>query len=305
VTREEAERLLGLAREANFLGPEAATWVERLAPEREQLVEAARFLVGSGQEEAAAELAAGVWRLWLVSGDVASGRRLLAAALEDGAARPSRARALALYGVGLLAFRQGEQAESRARNEAALETARAVGDPEAEALALVGLSRVAFPRGRLRPRPLARARSAGADARPRPGRRRRPLHMLAAGTRLAGDHDGAAALYTESLELARRLGDGRMVGIELHNLGHVELHRGDVEAAEHCFAERAGIRNEDDPYEQAMTHLNRAALAFACGDRDLAADLLGRTEATLESSGIVLDPDDAFEVDWLRARLGS
>jgi tetratricopeptide (TPR) repeat protein len=245
-----------------------------------------------------------VWRLWLVSGDVAGGRQLIAATLQDGAAMPSRAWALALYGDGLLAFRQGAQAESRARNEAALETARAVGDREAEALALVGLSRVAFRDGdydrvrslALEARELTRDLDPNADVA--------PLHMLAAGTRLAGDHDGAAALYDESLELNRRLGDSRMVGVELHNLGHVELHRGNVEAAERCFAECADVRNEDDPYEAAMTRLNRAALAFARGDRHLAADLLGRTTETLEAAGIVLDPDDAFEVDWLRARLG-
>jgi tetratricopeptide (TPR) repeat protein len=271
--------------------------------EREQLVEAVGFLVEHGEEEAAAELAVGVWRLWLVSGDLAEGRRLLAAALDAGAAKPSRARALALYGDGLLAFRQGAQAESRARNEEALEAARAVGDREAEALALVGLSRVAFRDGdydrirslALEARELTRDLDPDADVA--------PLHMLAAGTRLAGDHDGAAALYNESLELNRRLGDGRMVGVELHNLGHVELHRSDVEAAERCFAEREAASNQDDPYEQAMTHLNQAVLAFAHGDRDVAADLLGRTRATLDASGIVLDPDDAFEVDLLRARL--
>ena len=291
---DEAGRLLALAREGDLA---------QLRSEQASLEEAVRFLAADGRDEEAAELAAGVWRLWLVSGDVAEGRRLLAAALDAGAGTPSRARAVALYGDGSLAFRQGAQAESRARNEAALETARAAGDQEAEALALVGLSRVAFRDGdydrvcslALEARELTRDLDPDADVA--------PLHMLAAGTRLAGDHDGAVALYRESLELNRRLGDSRMVGMELHNLGHVELHRGNVEAAERRFAERAAVSNQDDPYEQAMTHLNQAGLAFARGDRDLAADLLGRTQATLEASGIVLDPDDAFEVDWLHVRL--
>jgi tetratricopeptide (TPR) repeat protein len=281
---DEAGRLLALAREGELA---------RLRSEQASLEEAVRFLAADGRDEEAAELAAGVWRLWLVSGDLAGGRRLLGAALEGGGP-PSRARALALYGDGLLAFRQGAQAESRARNE----TARAVSDREAESLALVGLSRVALRDGdydRVRSlafeaRELTRDREPDADVA--------PLHMLAAGTRLAGDADGAAELYQESLELNRRLGDSRMVGVELHNLGHVELHRGDVEAAERCFAEREAASNQDDPYEQAMTHLNQAH-----GDCHLAADLLGRTQATLDASGIVLDPDDAFEVDWLRARL--
>lgn len=152
--RVDAERLLKLAREAKLQGPEASTWIERLSREQEGLVRAARFLAESGEEEAAAELAAKVWRLWLMSGDLAAGRRLLAAALDVGDGKPSRARALALYGDGVLAFRAGAQTESRHRNEAALEVARAVGDKEAEALALVGLSRVAFRDGDYAPRPV-------------------------------------------------------------------------------------------------------------------------------------------------------
>jgi len=35
------------------------------------------------------------------------------------------------------------------------------------------------------------------------------------------------------------------------------------------------------------------------------AELLRRTQSTLDGAGIVLDPDDAFEVKWLRERVGS
>lgn len=196
MTRGEAERLLALAREAKLIGSDAPKWVERLGPEREELVEAARFLAENGEEEAAAELAANVWRLWLVSGDVSGGRQLLAAALDVGEGRPSRARAL--YGAGSLAFRAGAQTESRDRNEAALEAARAVGDREAEALALVGLSRVAFRDGdyaRVRllaaeARELTRDLDAAAGAA--------PLHMLAAGDAARRrPRRGRRALYRE------------------------------------------------------------------------------------------------------------
>src|SRR5437870_7416499 len=199
MTREEAERLLSLAREARFIGPAAPAWVERLASMREEFVEAARFLTSKGEEEAAADLAANVWRLWFLVGDVAGGRRLLAAALDVGRQPASRSRALALYGDGVLAFRAGEQAESEGRNEQALEVARAVGDREAEALALVGLSRVAFRDGDYEhvqalaeeARGLVRELDADADVP--------PLHLLAAGTRLGGDYNAAFELYNESL----------------------------------------------------------------------------------------------------------
>ncbi len=303
MTREEAERLRVLAREAKLVGPDAPMWVERLEPERDGLVDAARFLAQNGEEEAAAELAANVWRLWLRSGDFAGGRRLLAVALDVGRQKPSRSRALALYGDGLLAFRAGAQAESKERNDKALDAARAVGDREAEALALVGLSRVALRSGDYaRVRSLAaRARELTRDFDAASGLA--PLHLLAAGTRLDGDYDAAFKLYTESLDLYRRLGDHRGVGMELHNIGHVELHRGNVDQAKDCFAECAAIRNRDDPYEKAMTDLNDAALALARGETEQATELLRRMQAGLESAEIVLDPDDAFEVLWLQDRL--
>jgi tetratricopeptide (TPR) repeat protein len=304
MTRGEAERLLALAREAKLKGPDAARWVERLSPEQQKLVEAARFLAENGDEEAAAELAEKVWWLWYLPGDLDGARQLFTAALDGGEGSPSRARALALYSAGRVAFRAGAQGESQARNEAALQAARAVGARDAEALALVGLSRVAFRDGDYQ-----RVRSLAAEARELAGdldaaTGAAPLHMLAAGTRLAGEYDEAVKLYNESLELAHRTGDSRGVGMELHNIGHIELHRGNIDAAERCFAERAEVCNNDDPYEAAMTHLNHSALAFARGDREGAAELLQRTQSTLDGVGIVLDPDDAFEVSWLRDRLG-
>jgi tetratricopeptide (TPR) repeat protein len=303
MTQGEAERLLALAREVKLSGPESSAWVERLKPLREQLLEAVRFLANAGREEEACELAANVWRVWRVSGDIVGGRQLLGAALDVGGSQPSRARALALYGDGLLAFRANAMADSLARNEAALETARAIHDREAEALALVGLSRVALRDGDFgRVRRLAtRARKivATLDAATDVA----PLHLLAVGHRLAGSYDEAFRLYRESLELNRRLGDARMVAIELHNLGHVELHRGHVNEAERCFAECVSLRNQEDPYEAAMTHLNDAALAFAHVDRERAKEVLQNSRSTLEQAGIALDPDDAFEVRWLQDQL--
>lgn len=305
MTREEAEGLLATAREAKLLGPDAKSWIDRLAPKRQDFVEAVRFLAENGDEEAAVELGANVWRLWLVLGDIAGGRQMLSAALDVGQGKPSRVRSLALYGDGALAFRAGAQQDSQVRNEEALAAARTVGDREAEALALVGLSRVALRNG-----DYGRVQSLAATARTLtrdldPAAEVAPLHLLAAGTRLAGDYNRAIDLYAQSLELNRRLGDSRMVGIELHNIGHVEIHREKVHEAERSFEECASIRNQDDPYDAAMTQLNQAALAFARGEHERAAELLRRMQSTLDGAGIVLDPDDAFEVKWLRERVGS
>ena len=302
MTAAEAERLLALSREADFLGPDAALWLERLSPERGALEEAVRTLADSGDAETACELAANVWRLWLMTGDVDGGRALLATALAaDGPPSPSRVRAL--YADGLLAFREGNQSESKERNEAALAAARQIGDEEGRSLALVGLSRVTLrdgDYGRVRAlsaeaRELARPFGAGAEAM--------PLHLLAAGTRLEGELDDAVELYEESLELNRRRGDSIMVAMELHNLGHVEVRRGNVDAARRHFAECASLRSGQNPYDVAMGDLNAAALAVVEGDRAAVLELLSRAGQTLAEAGIVLDPDDQSEVDWLREQL--
>jgi hypothetical protein len=94
-----------------------------------------------------------------------------------------------------------------------------------------------------------------------------------------------------------------MQAAELHNLGHVELHRGNVDAADRLFAEAARLTPAGDRYGEAMTHLNEAAVAFGRGDPDSARRLLARTESIIEEAGIELAPDDRFELDGLRARL--
>lgn len=170
-------------------------------------------------------------------------------------------------------------------------------------MAHLGLSRVAVDDG-----DYERARSLAAKAREfarafDPAMGQAPLHLHAQATRLAGDYDEAAALFRESLELNRRIGDTGMVGVELHNLGHVEIHRGAADAAERYFAECAQLGSGEDAYSKAMTQLNEAAVAWARGDSDRAAELLARADAILDEGGIDPSSDDRFELDWLRRQL--
>jgi tetratricopeptide (TPR) repeat protein len=306
VTAVEAQRLVALSREARWLFPSSFGYpgkdatVERLIPEQDAVVEAARVLVESGDREAAVELAANVWRLWVLSGDIAGGRAFLAGALDGGETKPSRARALALYGDGLLAHRQGALEDSRRRNDEALEAAEASGDDEALALAHLGLSRVTLEDGdhEAARKHAVRAREHARAVGPALGPA--PIHLHAQSVRLAGNYDEAASLFSESLELNRQIGDQGMVPVELHNLGHVELHRGNVDDAERLFAE---LGSPNDPYGAAMTHLNRAAVAFARGERDRVEPLLAGAESILEEAGMEPAPDDRYEIESLRTKL--
>lgn len=311
MTRAEVERLLSLSRESKWTFPSssgkpldestrAEPWIERLLAERESLLDAVRHLLDAGDVDAATELAANTWRVWMVARDIDAGRRFLAPVLDAGGA--PRDRALALYGDGLFAFWQGEGEEARERNEAALVAAEASGDAEALALAHLGLSRVALDDGD-HERARAHAEQAREHARDLGAAMgQAPLHMHAQAARQAGDYDEAAALFEQSLALNRRIGDTGMVDVELHNLGNVELRRGNVDQAERYFAECREL-DRDDPYAVALTTFNEAAIALGRGDRERATTLFTRGEAVLGESGVELATDDRADVDWLRDRL--
>lgn len=253
------------------------------------------------------ETAAATWREWSARGEFAAGRAAMEAALDDARAEaPTPARVRVLYAAGVLAFRQGDQDGSRRHNEEALELACTLADVRGECDALTGLARVALRDGEYglvvelaaRARELARAegdRSAEAG----------PLHLQAAGVRLIGDYDEARALYLESLELNTELGNDAWQAMELHNLGWVELHRGDVDAAAERFAARDAKATGKDAYGDAWRELNRAGLALARGEHDAARKHFDAGKTALEALGAALDPDDGFEYEWLERGLRS
>lgn len=282
----------------------ASTTVARAVEQRHALAQHALALSKDGQHAQALEVAAAAWRLWILAHQEAAGRTFLAAVLDaPGALVNPRARALALYGDGLLAFRLGDLAASRARNAAALEAARTSADDEALTLALLGLSRVELSDGNhARALELAQqSREAAAHLDRAYGQA--PLHMHAQAARALGDSATAAELFRQSLALNRTLGDAGMVTVELHNLGHVELRLGNVDAAAALFAQCAAPDDGTDPYGVAMTRFNQASVALARGDRAGATRLLQEARAGLAGSGTQLASDDAAEFQRLEQQL--
>ncbi len=79
-----------------------------MSRERDSFMKAVAFLMRSDHEDMALEIAANVWRLWVLARDNDGGRRFLAQVLDEGSGKPTRPRALALYGDSLLGFRQRE-----------------------------------------------------------------------------------------------------------------------------------------------------------------------------------------------------
>jgi tetratricopeptide (TPR) repeat protein len=311
----DPNELLVASREARWTFPtsfgrpvatDTPAWAQLLAKELSSLVAAAAWFLSHGDNPSATELAANTWRAWVLHHDEANGRQFLTDVLDaPGAGAPTRFRALVLYGDGLLALRLGAPAESRARNDAALEIARFAEDREAEGLAHLGLSRVDHAEGH------------GQEARTHAEQaytvlcdlglayRQGPLHMRAQAANLSGHIDEAAALFEASVELNRKIGDHGMVVVDLHNLGHAHLRLGNLDRAERFFEECAAlIGDTDDPYELALRAFNQASVAFARGAADRAGSLLHDARALLAGGGVALSPEDASAFDELERQMG-
>lgn len=248
------------------------------------------------------EEAAAHWREWFDRGEFEQGAARVEEALNaPEAGGPSVDRVRVLYGAHLLAFRRGLPSGEYAQQS--LDLARALGDVRGECDGLTGLAREALRAGDYR-----RVAEYAADglSRARAGGDRvaegAPLHLYAAGVRLSGDYERARDLYLESVGLGDELGDERRKQLEFHNLGWVELHRGDVDAAQRMFAERDS-RSGLDAMGDAWTELNRAGVALARGQHEEAAALFIAGKGKLEQLGAALDPDDQFEFDWLSGQL--
>lgn len=300
--RDEALATLALAEEAQpeLTGPRAAEWLDRLEAQHDRIRGALAWFLEHGGEREALRLGAAIWRFWMVRGHHALGREWLERTLATpGAAEPAPARAHALYGAGVLAFRQGDQEASRELNEEALEVARKAEDHRGEANALVGLARVAFREGD-HEAVCARAEEAIAVARrlQAPEAVAAPLHLLAAGTRQAGDYTRAQALYEESLALSRELGDQRGVAMELLNLAAVHKHLGNLSRAEDLL--REGIPQMRTVGDDGLTVAGVVVMAgvLAQGPEPArGARLLGAVDVLVEASGQMLDPDDQAEYE--------
>jgi len=264
-----------------------------------------RALAEAGDGPGALALVARVWReVWFTPGDVDGGAAAAAAALDaPGADQASVDRARVLYADHLFAFRAADHERARVRAEECLRVAREARDLRGECDGLTGLARVAFRDGDYdHVVELAREGRAKAQAVGDRAAEAGPLHLEAAGTRLGGDQAAARELYTRSLELARELGNEGTVANELHNLGWVELHLGNLEAAGGRFREYEQAANA--AHHRPWLELDRAGIAAARGDLDEARARLAAGERLIAEAGLAQDPDDQYELDWLRAKVG-
>ena len=254
-------------------GPEAASWLDRLELEHDNLRAALDWSASeAGEQLTGLRLATGLWRFWEIRGHAEEGRhwfeRLLAATRDDETAL----RANALTGAGILAFTQGDFAAAIAFHEQSLELNRRLGNPEGIAYAINNVANAALQQG-----DYARARELYEQAvvivgqlGDRHGRAFGLMNMADVLER-QGDYEGARAHFDESVVAFRALGDRWGEAFALDAFGLIAARQGDVETARALHVEAAAMSREmDDDRGVARALVNLGDLAARVGDPERA-----------------------------------
>jgi tetratricopeptide (TPR) repeat protein len=297
----EAVRCLQLVREAqeHFTRPDEDRWFDRLEAMETEIESAARWFLDNGDANSAFALTAPLWSFWYARGHVQIGAALLDELLVKTVPGHAISRARAVYARGELAFRQGHNDQARTYFEGALRGASGDAAWEIRNRALAGLARVA-----LREHDFAGVQRLATEAR-RLARKYSdknlewlPLHLQAAAARMLGDRVQARALYEESIALARELGTTGRLTIELHNLGYLDLHDGNLSDAKTRFREALILAEKSrDELTLRYSILDGAIIALANGRLDNASRLLGAAQAHFQAAGAMPDPDDQLEME--------
>jgi predicted ATPase len=279
---------LALAEEAapHLLGPDQASWLLRLDAEHDNLRAALAWARAREEGEILARFVGALCWFWGLRTHYAEGARWAEAALS--AELTTKARADALFAVGLFKWYQGELRRAGAYGEQCLALRKGLGDRWGEAQALILLGQAATDGGELDAartvleRALAIGRELGDGFTVAYS-----LYRLGWQAEQARDYARARALNAKSVEHAQAAGNWAAASMALVQLGRVAMEQGDEEAAQECFmaglarsapagdplrkalllaslGELARRRGED---EQARTHLE-AALAILRDVRD-------------------------------------
>jgi predicted ATPase/DNA-binding XRE family transcriptional regulator len=311
-----------------FKGPEQRAILALLDAEQDNLRAALRWSIANEETALVLRLTASMWRFWQARSQLSEGRGWLDAALASCRPRLQRsfshghrattkvsaaldaifdvpahdsvdedpdgwviARAgiEALYGAGILAYRQGDYAHGTTRLRAALVASRRVGDERGMAEALSGLGNIALLRGDLARAEvyhtscLVRYRAiSDADGIAR------TLSNLGLVATDRGEHALGVARLEESLALRRQMGAPQLIALNLQNLAHALAHQGALERAAALGVEALQLY-EDLGDTRGSTHalLTLGLVAYRLRDWALAGERYRRALQLSRSMGML------------------
>jgi predicted ATPase/DNA-binding CsgD family transcriptional regulator len=273
---------LQLAEEAEpeLDGPQQRLWVERLEGEHDNLRETLSWALESEESELALRLGAALWRFWFARRYHSEGTKWLdqILACTDSTASPTRVKVI--EGTGLLAQRQGDVQRAEVIYQEMLELSLALGDKGNAATALNSLGTLAVTRGdNERARALLEENLAvlrELHDEPNAATTLKRYHALNLLGILAINEEGdlvrGAALWEESLTLAREAGDIIEVGSTLTNLGYAALLQRDNERAATFSQEALAVARDlgsagGEIIPEALINLGLAARAQGSYER--------------------------------------
>jgi predicted ATPase/DNA-binding NarL/FixJ family response regulator len=291
--------------------PDAAYWLDVLEREQASLRAALAWLAEQQDGVLLARLAGALWPFWQEHAHYAEGRRWLEAALELAHEAAATDRLRLLTGAGAMAWYQADVARSRQWHEQALTLAREVGDRAAEAFELTNLGVHASQLGDRDlaiARFAASLEVARAIDDPDP--QALALHNLAFLAWEDGDPAAAMRQLQEALAIALVHGLRWIIPSILTGLGMNSLGMGDHERAIAYFRDgiaHGQIRGNLGDVIDGIEGL--AQVAALNKQAETAAHLYGATDAMREALATPFGPDEIAQFEpvanALRAALGA
>lgn len=261
----------GQRAEPGLLGSDQRQWYRRLELEHENLRAALHWLFDHAQAEEGLKLAGCIWLFWRWHGDFAEGRQWLEEGLAESAGVKAEVRAKALWGVGWLAYHQGDYAHASVRSAEHLELARTLGDPIGLRNALTGVGMALMAQRRYAEALLLLLECV--DICRKLGKSwhlATSLLILGFATLHAGNRPSARVLLEEARSVYQELDDRAFVARSVGYLGYVALLDGDYASAESQF--RSSLREFADLGEQQGIAESMEGLAAVLAVTDRAVE---------------------------------
>lgn len=244
IQRRHRDWYLNLAERANarLHGREQTAWLGRLETEHDNFRAAMEWSKAeTGGTGAWLRLSGALHEFWFIRGHYTEGREWLEGALRAGTTSPAPARALALCGAGILAWRQGDATGGTLLRQS-LALFEEINDQRGAAYVLHHLAHVAeeeaefgqttnmFERSVVVFKEAADKWGVGWS-----------LYCLGHSMLLRGDHERATAMLTESLALCREVGNRFTTAYALGSLGAVAAGQGAYDRATALIEEGLAI----------------------------------------------------------------
>jgi tetratricopeptide (TPR) repeat protein len=303
--RRHAEWLTGMAETAEAeiqQGANAATWLDRIQPEHDNIRAALAWALAEAPD-LALRLASALRIFWEIRGHFSEGGRWLDEALAASESAPPRLRAKGLGVSGTIAFRRGDLDLSRERFEAALELWRELDDATGIAKSLSDLGTVAAAvedlelAGELFGESARRFRELG-----EPSRLAIVLANVGHISHQQGDYSHAIEVTEEALAIQQRLGHKHSETISLYNVGSSYLSAGELDQARRRLGECVGLTFELG-FKEVMAYA-LAAIVRMClqdGEVERAAYLAGVADRLLNDAGVSLQSREQELFDEAKA----